>query len=675
MELSFFNLRHNPFATPPPPDQLFRSGSYLRGMQELAYGIEGHQGIIALLAPRGMGKTTLVHAYLEQRRQHNLRTIGLSGRSSTSATILNRLCEQCDVRADDKLEITLRALCAALRRVADTGCRVVLLIDEAESLLAKALDSLLMLADMEDASGKLLTIILVGEPILEQHLQRAYAQTLRAESYRSIHLRPLQQRESIAYVQHRMAQAATDVTPVFTPGALRRVAHYAQGNPGLLNYIGNEALRAAMIAQQKPITQSMVRAILYDLEGHQPRALWRWGAAALAGVLVIAGVSMGAPHIGQLWSQLHLGSMVTELVGKVKALPSAATLEDTPRDADVSVTTPVATDVRPAPTLDREQPMPPPPPAASASAVETPAPPPKTPETSTAPDAAETLANLPAPNTNRIAQASLLCLTARPPGNHARDIILVDYYGKVQQRLVSDGALNLSPILSPDQRRLAYTSYREGTPSIYLRDLKNAQDERLTSRSGIALPGAWSPDGQYLALSKSEGGNSDIFLYDLKQRHMRRLTAHSGIDISPSFAPDSKRLVFTSNRSGSSQIYLTDIHGREPERLTSESPYNAAAVWSPQGSWIAFIARSPDQALELYVIRDDGTGLQRLTIGGSSVEDAPTWSPDGRSILYTRVYNDIRERRIVDLDGGNDRELPGHGQVCYAPQWVAHLAN
>jgi TolB protein len=176
-------------------------------------------------------------------------------------------------------------------------------------------------------------------------------------------------------------------------------------------------------------------------------------------------------------------------------------------------------------------------------------------------------------------------------------------------------------------------------------------------------------------LSKSEGGNSDIFLYDLKQRHMRRLTAHSGIDISPSFAPDSKRLVFTSNRSGSSQIYLTDIHGREPERLTSESPYNAAAVWSPQGSWIAFIARSPDQALELYVIRDDGTGLQRLTIGGSSVEDAPTWSPDGRSILYTRVYNDIRERRIVDLDGGNDRELPGHGQVCYAPQWVAHLAN
>jgi TolB protein len=271
--------------------------------------------------------------------------------------------------------------------------------------------------------------------------------------------------------------------------------------------------------------------------------------------------------------------------------------------------------------------------------------------------------------------ASLLCLTARPPGNRARDIILVDYYGKVQQRLVSDGALNLSPIMSPDQRHLAYTSYREGTPSIYLRDLENDQDERLTSRSGIALPGAWSPDGRYLVLSKSEDGNSDIFLYDLKRRHMRRLTSHDGIDISPSFAPDSQRLVFTSSRSGSSQIYLTDVNGRTPQRLTEEGQYNAAPIWSPQDDWIAFIGRAPEQTLELYIIRDDGTELRRVTIGGSTIEDAPTWSPDGRAILYTRVRGDIRQRRIVDLDGHHDRELPGHGKMCYSPQWVAQLSH
>jgi TolB protein len=289
--------------------------------------------------------------------------------------------------------------------------------------------------------------------------------------------------------------------------------------------------------------------------------------------------------------------------------------------------------------------------------------------------APETSAKQPEPKATLIAQASLLCLTGRPPGNHARDIVLVDYHGKVQQRLVANGALNLAPILSPDQRQLAYTSYREGTPSIYLRDLKNAKDERLTSRPGIALPGAWSPDGRYLALSKSENGNSDIFLYDLKRRHMRRLTTHSGIDISPSFAPDSQRLVFTSSRSGSSQIYLTDVNGRTPQRLTEEGHYNAAPVWSPQDDWIAFIGRAPEQTLELYVIRDDGTELRRVTIGGSTIEDAPTWSPDGRAILYTRVHGDIRQRRIVDLDGHHDRELPGHGKMCYSPQWVAQLSH
>lgn len=244
-----------------------------------------------------------------------------------------------------------------------------------------------------------------------------------------------------------------------------------------------------------------------------------------------------------------------------------------------------------------------------------------------------------------------------------------------QQRLVANGALNLSPILSPDQRHLAYTSYREGAPSIYVRDLKNDKDERLTLRTGFALPGAWSPDGRYLALSKSEGGNSDIFLYDLKRRHMRRLTLHNGIDVSPSFAPDNKRLVFTSSRNGTSQIYLTDVNGRPPKRLTSEGQYNAAPVWAPQGDWIAFIGRSLEQTLELYVIRSDGTGLRRVTINGSTIEDAPTWSPDGQTILYTRVRNGIRERRVVDIYGQNDRELPGHGQVCYSPQWVTQLTN
>jgi len=498
-------------------------------------------------------------------------------------------------------------------------------------------------------------------------LKRLYSQSLRIDTYRRIRIEPLQRRESMAYVQHRIAQGSADAEAMFTPRALRCVVRYTRGNPGLLNYVCNEALRAAVMEQQKPITKSIVQAVLNDLEGRQPLSRWRWGVAALVGILMLAGVSLGLSQIEELWRQSNLLSAATGLVSKVKALPSASIWRHTPR-APETLDTAAAMHTRPVPTLDRKPQMPSLPPEASKTI-------PEASETLTAQAAPEQRGHQPASQTNLIAKASLLCLTARPPGNHARDIILVDYHGKVQQRLVSDGTLNLSPILSPDRRHLAYTSYREGAPSIYVRDLKNAKDERLTSRSGIALPGAWSPDGRYLALSKSENGNSDIFLYDLQRRHMRRLTLHHGIDISPSFAPDSKRLVFTSNRSGSSQIYLIDVNGHTPKRLTEQGNYNVAPVWSPQGSWIAFISRSPEHTLELYVINEDGTGLRRVTTGGSTIEETPTWSPDGRSILYTRVQNGIRERRIVDIEGRNDRELPGHGQVCYSPQWVAQLTN
>ncbi len=649
MELSFFHLKDNPFASVLTPDRLFRSRSHLQSMQAIAYGIEGRKGLIALFAKRGLGKTTLLRAYLAQRLQHNIQAIWLVGQSSNFPTILDRVCAQCNVvPADGALEATLRRLRSALVRESDAGRRVVLLIDEAESLPPNTLEGILALVDMADGVGRLLTVVLIGEPVLDQHLKRVFAQTLRIDTYRRIRIDPLRRKESMAYVQHRISQVSTDDEAMFTPGALRRVVRYARGNPGLLNYLCNEALRAAVIEQQKPISKPIVQAVLNELEGRQPVSMLRWGLAALAGVLVIAGVSMGSPRIGRLWQQPKLASMVTDLVAKVtpdwrgaepaelelpidlvamephERLPiasEAAVSEDTLPPSG-AIPTPqdeiLAADARPTPGSETETPsLASPEHLAGAPELSLPEPMPALENRSAKPDA------------HQIANASLLCLTARPPGNRTRDIILVDYNGQVQQRLVADGALNLSPMLSP-------TSYREGAPTIYVRDLKNDKDERLTLRAGFALPGAWSPAGRYLALSKSEAGNSDIFLCDLKRRHIRRLTQHNGIDVPPSFAPDNKRLVFTSSRRGTSQIYVTDINGRPPERLTSEGQYNAAPVWAPQGGWIAFIGRSPEQTLELYVILSDGTGLRRVTIGGSAIEDAPMWSPDGQSILYTR---------------------------------------
>jgi TolB protein len=259
----------------------------------------------------------------------------------------------------------------------------------------------------------------------------------------------------------------------------------------------------------------------------------------------------------------------------------------------------------------------------------------------------------------------------RPTGERGKDIVRIDYAGRHITRLVANGFLNLAPVLSPDGMRLAYTTYRDGTPAIYLYDLKTVSEERLGLRSGLALPGSWSPDGRYLVLSQSVEGNSDIFLYDLQNKRTQRLTTHQDIDILPSFAPDSTRLVFTSKRDGSLQIYLTDVQGHSPVRLTTVGPYNTSAVWSPRDDTIAFIGRAQaEQTLAIYTIRADGTGRQRLT-HGEVVDEPPVWAPDGRFLMYTHIHDGVQERRLVGIDGQENRVLASPSSLCHSPQWVA----
>jgi TolB protein len=262
----------------------------------------------------------------------------------------------------------------------------------------------------------------------------------------------------------------------------------------------------------------------------------------------------------------------------------------------------------------------------------------------------------------------VVCVRPRGAGTKAKDIILMDYDGYDVKTLVSDGYLTLAPLLAPNGALLAYTSYRAGSPQVFLRNLANNTDERVTTGTGVALPGSWSPDGRYLALSQSVDGNSDLYLYDIRAKRLTRLTTDWAIDVSPSFAPDGKRLVFTSDRSGSPQLYLTNIGGSPPVRLTYEGDYNTSPVWSPRDDTIAFSGRSNGGGLDIYTIRADGRRLQRLT-RGSGNNDAPTWAPNGRFVMYNSSQGGAGQRRLVRENGQWDRPLPVT-TACVAPHWV-----
>ena len=256
------------------------------------------------------------------------------------------------------------------------------------------------------------------------------------------------------------------------------------------------------------------------------------------------------------------------------------------------------------------------------------------------------------------------------PDSNATEIVRMDYDGHGVQRLVANGALNMAPVLSPDGAVLAYTSYRDGAPDVYLLNLRDGQEERLTNAPGLALAGSWSPDGRYLALSQTVNGNNDIFIYDTRRRRFKRLTNDLGIDVSPSFAPDGHRLVFTSDRGGSPQLYLTNVKGGKPARLTFEGTYNTAPAWSPRDDTIAFIGRDEDRTMAIYTIHAESRQRQRLSFRSRQYE-APTWDPNGRFLMHTSRVGDAWQRYMVRQDG-HDKMLPAaNGLACLSPQWVA----
>ncbi len=267
----------------------------------------------------------------------------------------------------------------------------------------------------------------------------------------------------------------------------------------------------------------------------------------------------------------------------------------------------------------------------------------------------------------------IIC-TSPGKSKNSKDVLIMDYDGYGARTLISDGSLNLSPILSPNGTLLAYTSYRSGFPSLYIRNLLTGAEERLTSGQGLALAGSWSPDGRFLALNQTIDGNSEIFLYDTKSKQMKRVTNDWSIDVSPTFAPDGQRLAFVSDRGGSPQIYLTDVQGKTPVRLTYEGKYNTAPAWSPRENTLAFVGRAEgDRTLGIYTIRTDGSRFERLNEQGGSPE-GPAWAPNGRFVMYTNTQGGSWRRYLMREDGQNFL-LPASGPSCLVSQWVARTAR
>ena len=263
MYLDFYRLQRAPFPLTPDPTLLFVSPSHQVALDALTQGIADRKGLVVLTGAPGVGKTTLVHAYLAGSAPPWLTTLVLWQARLSFMDILVLMVRRFEepVTTDD-LGALRTQMQQRLLHESHMGRNVALIIDDAQHLPLETLEQLWELAHPPAARALPLQIVLVGQPALQEHLQGRHLHQVTQGLGLQATIEPFTEAESLAYIRQHVAKVALPGGPIFTPGALQVLVRHAQGVPRVLNRLCTDVLQAGCWAQQQPITAKLVRRVL-----------------------------------------------------------------------------------------------------------------------------------------------------------------------------------------------------------------------------------------------------------------------------------------------------------------------------------------------------------------------------------------------------------------------------
>ena len=234
-----------------------------------------------------------------------------------------------------------------------------------------------------------------------------------------------------------------------------------------------------------------------------------------------------------------------------------------------------------------------------------------------------------------------------------KEVYLSDFDGQNVTRLTNYRSITLSPSLSPNGKYLAYTSYKEGRPNLYVSEFEKKSEIFVDRSEGMKIGTSWL-NNSTLVYSHTSGRTSTIYAFDVGSRSKRVILQRDGILTSPTVSPDGSRLIFVSDMYGTPQIFSKMLPSGEVKRLTYHGNYNSAPSFSPKGDLVTFVCKVG--GFEVCTMNADGSNQRVLTNDGS-VNDSPQFSPCGRYIIYTSLKGGVNKVNVMLFNGENKRTL------------------
>lgn len=223
----------------------------------------------------------------------------------------------------------------------------------------------------------------------------------------------------------------------------------------------------------------------------------------------------------------------------------------------------------------------------------------------------------------------------------------------------------ISPAWSPDGTRLAYVSFEQKKPIVYVHTLATGQRRVVANFKGSNSAPAWSPDGSQLAVVLTKDGQSQLYALGADGSGVRRLAQSSGIDTEPFWGADG-HIYFTSDRGGSPQIYRIPASGGSAERVSFDGNYNVSPRLSGDGKLLAFITRNAGR-FQVAVL--DLASRQTTILTDSARDESPSFAPNGRMILYATDSGGRGVLSAVSTDGRIRQRLTVQAADVREPAW------